>query len=167
MSETVYPYPQAYKGQEWDELLKAMNAKDVKRTLKATYRKVAGKVKAIVVQHLNASGLRVGNGMMRGIRVRVYPRGSGFMVTVKPHGNTGMYQGHSKGAQPRPVLQYAEDGTGLRLYRHKVAQGGTGRMPAYHFVRDSEEEATVIVERDTMAELERQVQKRMEKIGWQ
>ena len=71
MSETVYPYPQAYKGQEWDELLKAMNAKDVKRTLKATYRKVAGKVKAIVVQHLNASGLRVGNGMTRGIRVRV------------------------------------------------------------------------------------------------
>lgn len=158
-----YNDPRNYDGREWSDLLRAMNARDVKASLKAAYRKEAGKVAQLARERLAGSGLRNAGRMKRNVRVRVYSRGGGFMVTVKPHGKSGYYT-NSAGKQ-KPVAMWAEEGTKPRS-RRTWTGGFTGAMPAYHFMRDTEDAAGTMVEKDLNSAVEQAVEARAAKLGW-
>lgn len=178
MSTEIYDNPAAYEGKEWYELLKAMNARDIKRTLKTAYRRVGKQIADIARQDLASSGLRNGDKMKKNIRVRVYPRGGGFMITVKPHGKQGYYKRSQDGAG-KPVVMWASEGTKDRYARHgkgvfPIGNGGfrtmhgnsTGRMPEYPFLRNAESQGKNIVEQGVVLDIEKAVWERLGKSGW-
>lgn len=177
MSETVYNDPDQYKGKEWNELLQVFNKRDLKTSVKGAYRKVGGEVLKVARQKLMQSGIANASKLKKDIRLRVYPKGGGFMITVKPHGKQG-YHVNRFGLQ-KPVLMWAEEGTKVRYVRKgggQVAQLGDGKwrtlgrrrgqMPAYHFLDGVEAEGAPIIERDIGARLEETVLKRAKKMGY-
>lgn len=58
--------------------------------VKGAYRKTGNEVLKVARQKLAQSGIANAAKLKKGIRLRVYPRGSGFMITVKPHGKQGL-----------------------------------------------------------------------------
>ena len=173
----IYNNPADYKGKEWDELLKEMDAKDIKRTWRSAYRRV-GKLVAQPARDALASAIRHGSAMAKNIRVRVWPKGYGFSVTVKPHGKQGYYR-RSQDGREKPVAMWAQEGTVERHERHggkgvfKTADGfktmkgnRTGKMKGYHFLEASEKQGPSIVEREMYPELEKETEKRLRKLGW-
>lgn len=167
-----------YTGKEWDELLRAMSPRDIKRTLKTAYRRIANQIADIARGDLAGSGLRHGNKMKRSVRVRVYPRGSGFMITVKPHGKQGYYKRSQDGAE-KPVAMWAVEGTKERYARHgrrvypigngqyRTMKGNwTGRMQAYSFLDNARDRGPSIIEQGIKPEIEKAVEERARKLGW-
>lgn len=179
MSTETYDNPAAYEGKEWDELLRAMDARDIKRTLKTAYRRVGKQIADIARQDLVSSGLRHGNKMKKNIRVRVYSRGGGFMITVKPHGKQGYYKRSQDGAE-KPVVMWASDGTKERYQRdggkrtYPLRKGGfrtmkgswTGSMPEYPFLKRARYEGRSLIENAVGAIIESEVYDRARKLGW-
>lgn len=96
---------------------------------------------------------------------RLTVRVGGFMVTVKPHGKTGyIVNRHGK---EKPVLMWAEEGTVERFPRSwrkrflvhtdagfRWVGRSRGKMPAYHFLKEAEEQGPAIVEQEIGKELE-------------
>ena len=116
-------------------------------------------VLAIARGKLMQSGMAHASRLKKDIRLRVYPKGGGFMITVKQHGKQG-YHVNRFGLQ-KPVLMWAEEGTKVRYVRKgggQVAQTADGKwrtlgrrrgqMPAYHFLDSVEAQGASIVERD-------------------
>lgn len=91
MSNTTYNDPSQYKGKEWNKLLQCFNKRDLKASLKGAYRKTGNEILTIARQRLMSSGIAHASKLKKGIRLRVYPRGGGFMITVKPHGKQGYH----------------------------------------------------------------------------
>lgn len=160
----TYDDPRGYTGAEWGELLRAMSPRELRRTLRAAYRREGAKIAAIARRDLAGSGIRNGGRMGRGVRVRVYSRGGGFMVTVKPHGRSGYYT-NSAGRQ-KPVAMWAAEGTSERWRRGWVYSPPTGRMPSYHFMEAAEREAGGMVERDLGPEIELAAIRQAARKGW-
>lgn len=167
-----------YTGKEWDELLMAMNPRDIKKTLKTAYRRIGKQIADIARSDLASSGLRHGNKMKSAVRVRVYPRGGGFMITVKPHGKQGYYK-RSQDGKEKPVAMWAVEGTKERYARHgkgifpvgngqfRTMHGNyTGRMPDYNFLKNAESQGPGIIEGGLAPEIEKSVEERVRKLGW-
>lgn len=172
-----------YTGQEWVELLKKMNGREVKKSLKGAIRKVAGKARKIAQGHLASEGPEVrGNkaDWKKGIRARVYPDryGGGFMITTKARagrrgtgaGEQGMHV--NRFGIKKPIVMWAEEGTKLRRTRGKGVLGlgrkahWTGYMRAFHFMEHSENEIYEMAERDLVPEVEKSVEKIAKKCGF-
>lgn len=179
MSNTTYDDPSQYNGKEWNELLKCFNKRDLKASLKGAYRTVGKKILSIARGNLMSSGLSHASKMKSGIRLRVYPRGGGFMITVKPHGKQGFHL--NRFGLEKPVLMWAEGGTKERMLRYLPSDGHhviktdkgfrtaiafTGRMPAYRFLDGVYEQGVQILNRDIPSNLEGSVMKRAGKLGW-
>ena len=82
---------------------------------------------------LMQSGMAHASRLKKDIRLRVYPKGGGFMITVKQHGKQG-YHVNRFGLQ-KPVLMWAEEGTKVRYVRKgggQVAQTADGRRQVAH-----------------------------------
>lgn len=174
----TYNNPAEYKGKEWDELLRSMNVKDIRRVLKSTYRRVGKQIADIARADLVSSGLRNADKMKRAIRVHVYGRGGGFEITTKFHGKQGFYR-RSQDGKEKPVVMWAQDGTSNRFtYYHKrvipfgggayrtLATNARGSMRKYDFLRRAESQAPGIIENGLGPELEKAVNKRALKLGW-
>lgn len=162
----VYLNPAEYTGQEWDELLRAMGSRQIRNSLKVAYRRMGRQILAIARASLLSSGLANASRMRSGIRLRVYPRGGGFLVTVKPHGKRGFYRRPQDGKE-KPVLMWAEEGTKARYRRHgAVGSSRTGRMPAYHILDEANSRGKTIFETGINSELKRAVRERAAKLGW-
>lgn len=170
--------PNEYTGKDWDELLQAMNPRDIKRTLKAAYRRVGKMIADIARSDLASSGLRHGNKMKGNIRVYVYSRGGGFKVTVKPHGKQGYYK-RSQDGKEKPIAMWAEEGTTERHLRHgnhvypigngqyrTMKSDWTGSMRGYHFMIHANVMAEPIIDKNIQPEIEKAVYERLKKIGW-
>ena len=177
MSTTVYNDPGRYQGKEWNELLKVFSKRDLKAALKGAYRKTGNEVLKVARQKLAESGIANASKLKKGIRLRVYPRGGGFMITVKPHGKQGFHV--NRFGLQKPVLMWAEEGTKVRYVRKgggQVTQLGNGKwrtlgrrrgqMPAYHFLDGVESDGGQIIEREISPRLEEAVMKRAEKMGF-
>ncbi len=175
MAKITYNNPSEYQGKEWDELLRAMNPREIKRTLKSAYRRTANQIRDIARSSLVSSGLQNASKMKTGIRVRVYSRGGGFMITVKPHGKLGYYKRAQDGKE-KPVLMWAAEGTADRYARHggriyPLGQGQfrtmkgnyLGKMPSYNILDEAERQAPGIIERNLGGEIEKSVSKWLEK----
>lgn len=165
-----------YTGQEWTELLRAMDGKQIKSTLKTAYGRIGKEIADLARASLTSSDIRNASRMKRLIRVRVYPDGGGFMITVRPHGSSGFYTNHA-GLQ-KPVLMWAEEGTRERKPRHKTAyvvrtvEGrfitthGMGAEKAYHILTPAEQRGGQIIQAELPSDIEAAAVKRMEKTGW-
>lgn len=175
MSTRTYDDPSKYKGKEWDELLQVFNKRDLKASLKGAYRMTGKEILQIARQKLMASGIAHASSLKKDIRLRVYPRGGGFMITVKPHGKTQGYHTNRFGLQ-KPVVMWAEEGTKYRFprkggYVAKTDKGyfrvtKMGKMPAYHFLDDAERMAPPIIERDMGKAIGSSVMQRAAKKGF-
>lgn len=165
----VYINPAEYTGREWDELLRAMDGRQIRNTLKVSYRRIGRQVLAIARARLASSGLANAARMRSCVRLRVYSRGGGFMVTVRPHGKQGYYRRRQDGKE-KPVVMWAEEGTKERYRRHGaigyMANSRTGRMPAYHFLNGLEQRGYTIIETSLPPELKQAVYDRAAKLGW-
>ena len=177
MSETVYDDPGRYKGKEWQDLLRVFDKRDLKAAMKGAYRKVGNEVLKVARQKLAQSGMAHASKLKKDIRLRVYPKGGGFMITVKPHGRQGFHT--NRFGLQKPVLMWAEEGTKVRYVRKgggQVVKTGDGewrtlgrrrgQMPAYHFLNGVEAGGAPIIERDIGARLEEAVLKRAAKMGY-
>lgn len=105
----------------WCMLLQCFNKHDLKALLKGAYRKTGNEILAIARQRLMSSGIVHASKLKKGIRLHVYPRGGGFMITVKPHGKQG-YHVNRFGLE-KPVLMWAEEGTKERMIWHLMSDG--------------------------------------------
>lgn len=179
MSNTTYNDPSQYKGKEWNELLQCFNKRDLKASLKGAYRKTGNEILTIARQRLMSSGIAHASKLKKGIRLRIYPRGGGFMITVKPHGKQG-YHVNRFGLE-KPVLMWAEEGTKECMIRHLMSDGKhvvriegryrrvgafTGKMPAYHFLDGVYEQGVQILNRDIPSNLEDSVMRKAGRLGW-
>ena len=116
--------PEGYTGREWQYLLRRMDGKEIKKSLRRAIRVEAKKAQKIAQSYLGTSGLQVqGNtsDWKKGIRIYIYnpSKATGFMVTVKARaarktgkGEKSMHQ-NRKGFK-KPVLMWAEEGTRSR-----------------------------------------------------
>lgn len=112
-------WPAPWSG--WCMLLQCFNKRDLKALLKGAYRKTGNEILAIARQRLMSSGIAHASKLKRGIRLRVYPRGGGFMITVKPHGKQGCHV--NRFGLEKPVLMWAEEGTKERMIWHLMSDG--------------------------------------------
>lgn len=153
----------------FDDLLREMTPRQLRNSLKGAYRKVAKQAKDIAVGKMQTSGLHVmGNksDLKKAIRTRIYSRGGGFMVTVKPDRQNKKSMHRNRRGFLKPVLMWAEEGTTGRFTRNGQRRGHiTGSMPAYHFMSDSEEQMRQTVENGLYPELEQAVEKQARKAG--
>lgn len=184
MSETVtYDKNHPFQGKEFTDVLRAMDARQIKLTLKSAYRKEGKKVKKIVEQvaasATAASGPHAGSTLRHGAavgataKVYVYSRGGGFMVDARARGRRGAQYTNSAGAT-KPVLMWATEGTAVRGRTnwngkdggHKRRRGAyRGRMPRYDIIDRAEAQAVSFVEADLQGEVEAATWKRAKKMG--
>lgn len=164
-------------GQAWNDLLKTFDQRDLKRTLKDAYRRTGKMIAAVAKRSVESSGIADARQLARGVRVRVYPRGGGFMITVKPHGKSGYIK--NRHGLEKPVLMWAVEGTVERYPRSwakrflvNTGDGfrwvgrNRGKMPAYHFLDAAEAQGPKIVEDEIGTAIENATMKRAAKLGW-
>lgn len=150
-------------------LLREMTPRQIRNSLKRAYRAEAKKVKKIAERKLDSSGLHVmgsKSDLHKGIRTRIYSRGGGFMLTVKPgKGNVKSMHKNRRGFL-KPVLLWAEEGTVGRFTRNGMRRGHiTGSMPSYGFMAAAEDEMLQTAENDLLSEVEVAVEKVARKAG--
>lgn len=173
-----------YTGKEWADLLREMDGRQLKKSLRGALRAEAKKAQAIAQQRLETSGLRVKGSTAdwkKGIRIRIYPwsKGTGFMITTKARagsksgrGEKGMHV--NRWGKKKPVLMWAEDGTTTRRTkggRLTWLLGGrkshsTGRMRAYGFMEAAQPAMMTAVEQGLTPEVEKAVVKTARKCGF-
>lgn len=183
--------PEEYTGKEWENLLRQMNGKQIKKSMRGALRAEARKAQKIAQSKLQTSGLQVRGDTAdwkKGIRTRIYPdnKGMGFLVTVKARaasrktgtGEKSMhktYQSIKKPDKygPKPVLMWAEEGTKIRKTKTQTKWGfrkrkghSTGRMDAYGFMEDATPEMFQSVEAGLVPEVEKAVTKVAKKCGF-
>ncbi len=176
--------PKEYTGKEWDDLLREMNAKQIKSSLRSAMRAEAKKAVAIAQRHLASSGLKVQgdtSDWKKGIRSFVYnpSRATGFLVTVKARaasrktgkGEKSMHT--NRFGNKKPVLMWAADGTQYRKTKSQTkwfvrSKKGhrTGRMRDYDFLDKSTPEMFQSVETGLTPEIGNAVTKVARKCGF-
>jgi len=187
-----------YTGKEWNELLKGFSQKQLRNTLKRSYRKVGQSARKVAVAKLHASGLSVKGNQSdwdKGIRLHIYSKGGGFLITVKErHGKQEKSMHTNRKGFKKPILMWAEDGTEMRYAkptkwhyvwsgsyklasRHggayrprkkRVADAGLkrGQMPKKEFLQQAEPGMFRVVETDLGKELETATVKVAKKCGF-
>ena len=186
--DTTYDENHPFDGKEFAAVLNALSPRELKKTLKAAYRVEGKKVKDLVASKAAASGLKHGTSVGRSVRLRVYSRGGGFMVTVKPrNGGKNSKGSAAKGfhknrfGQWKPIALWANAGTQSRYIgdhqgrRIKFGKGRNaqwrtigpfrGSMPAYNFVGKAEAQSVNIVEKDMCGEITSAAKRQLEKRG--
>lgn len=171
-----------YNAQEWTELLKRMDARQLKGALRKSVRREAAKARKTALASLHSSSLKVRgnrNDLDKGLRTFLYTsrKALGFLVTVKARaanrngkGEKGMHL--NRFGLKKPVLMWAEEGTSDRttksktkIYARKRKAHSTGRMPAYGFLEKSQEGMFRQVEEGLVGEIEKAVEEAARKSG--
>lgn len=173
-----------YNAQEWTELLKRMDARQLKGALRKSVRREAAKARKTALASLHSSSLKVRgnrNDLDKGLRTFLYTsrKALGFLVTVKARaanrngkGEKGMHL--NRFGLKKPVLMWAEDGAGTpvrttesktKVYARKREAHSTGKMPAYGFLAKSQEGMFRQVEEGLVGEIEKAVEEAARKSG--
>lgn len=170
---TVYDDHTIFTGEEFRTLLRALDARELRTLLRATYRREGTKVKRLVADRAGHVGIRDGSRMARAsLRVFAYSRGGGFMVTANPRNRQGYYKSRQDRTRPQqrwryghPVGMWLNSGSWKSGERVTKLGGNRGRLYAYHFVENGEQDALKMVRNDVLEELQRQLGKRLGKMG--
>lgn len=170
---TIYDDHTIFTGEEFQAILKALDARELRSLLRATYRREGTKVKQLIAGRAGRVGIRDGEKMARAsLRVFAYSRGGGFMVTANPRNKQGYYKSRQDKVRPQqrwrlghPVGMWLNSGSWKSVDRVTRLGGNRGRLYAYHFVENGERDALLMVRDDVLAELQKQLKKRMGKMG--
>lgn len=168
------------------DVYRSLSAKQQRKAMNKAMRREAGRVRKEVIANLRTATAgkkgRLGKGtrqdIAKGVYVRTYPEryGTGFMVSVKPHGARHGIHTNRRGFQ-KPVLMWAEDGTrhrnvgrrkqsffsksrwtGSRVRNYHRSGHSTGRMPAYGFMAKAERDTSQGVEGRLFADFQKNVE---------
>lgn len=157
-----------------EELLKQLNAKQVRKAMRGAYGAAARKATKIARTKLSSKGVKV-QGLRsdweKGIRPYVYSGLGGFMVTVK--GVKGKSMHVNRRLDKKPVLMWLEDGTDKRrtksaskFWRRKRSGHNTGAVTkALHVLSESESAMLSVVESDLGSEIEKKATNIIKKAG--
>ena len=159
--------------QPLEDMLKLMDSRQIRKTMRGAYGAEARKVVKIARSHLASKSIEVRGSQAdwaKGIRPYVYSGIGGFMVTVK--GIKGKSMHVNRNLDKKPILMWAEDGTkrrhtktATRVWTRKRKRHYTGSMPAIHVLAETEEAMRSNVETDIGAELEKKAIKIIKKSG--
>lgn len=169
---------------ELAKLYASLSPKEQRKAIAASMRREANRLKKAAQTRVRTSGLSAKTGVDKGVYARVYPKryGTGFMVSVKPHGAKKGIHTNRQGKQ-KPVLLFAEEGTkqrnvGRRKGNAQYRQGrfaqkkwrdynrsghSTGRMSPYKFLAMTEQTETAGIEQRLWTDFERNVDKAAKK----
>lgn len=173
--------PKDYTGKEWTDLLRGFSTRQIRNTLKRSYRKVGKEAQQIAVGKLRTSGLSIkgASDYDKGLRLHIYSKGGGFLITVKARsasrktgkGEKSMHV--TRTGNKKPVWMWAEEGTKSRKTKTKTRiavrarkSHSTGSMPAYGFLKAAEPEMFRAVENSLTKELETATVKVAKKAGF-
>lgn len=164
--------PDDYNADELRALMKQLSRRELKKSLKAAYRREAADLRDMATASLRSSGLQVqgdSSDWEEGVRTFIYTGGGGFMVTVKPHGNVGKGIHTNRYGRQKPVLMWAEEGTQSRKTVGRRGRKGhdTGSMPGYHFLTRIESQMRSHVEATIGGQLDIEVRKTAKKCGFE
>ena len=155
-------------GKHFTDLLREMNVKQLRNSLRRAYRAEAKKQLAIAQGYAARTGMHNAAASAKAVYSYVYSRGGGFLVTVKGNkkNDKGMYR-NSKG-RLKPVMMWAEDGTENRSTRNggQRRSHATGSMGRYGFLQKAEAEMFPTAEADLLPEVEAAVEKVARKAGF-
>jgi hypothetical protein len=173
--------PKAYTGKEWTDLLKQMNARQIKNSMKGAIRREANNARKIAQYKLSTQPIDVQGSQSdwkKGIRARIYPKGTGFLITVKSRAANKQGQGEksmhkNRQGLKKPILMWAEDGTNPRKTKTKtkiftrLRKGHkTGRMPTYEFLDKATPDMFMSVETNLSSSVEASVARQAKKAGF-
>lgn len=140
-----------YDDSNLQRLWEALDPKQRMKALKGAFRREANRVRKVAVSNLRQS-IRGDKELERGVRALVWKQKAGFRVTVgtkrankKGKGEAGYYISRKRrgksGATGKPVLLWAELGTGKRytksktkIFRRQRKGHFTGSMKPYKFM---------------------------------
>lgn len=118
------------------------------QAMRGAFRKAANAVRKAAVGNLRQSGLRSDRDLEKGIRRIVYKQKAGFRVTIgtktanRKTGKGGAGFHTNRRGQQKPVLMWAEGGTGQRMTKSKTRiwkrarrSHPTGAMRGYSFMK--------------------------------
>lgn len=155
-------------GKHFTDLLREMNTKQLRNSLKRAYRAEAKKQLSIAQGYAARTGMHNATALAKTVYSYVYSRGGGFMVTVKGNkkNDKGMYR--NSRSKLKPVLMWAEDGTGSRVTRGGGFRSAhpTGSLKKYGFLERAEAEMFPTAEKDLLPEVEDAVAKVAKKAGF-
>lgn len=172
--------------QTFAQVFEALDLKEQRKALRSAMRREANSVRKTVIGKMQGGGLGRGTRqpLAKSLYARVYPDkfGAGFMVSVMPHGNKGIHTNRQR--MKKPVLMFAEEGTrprrvgkrrkavsytsrltGKRQRGYMRSGHRTGSMPAYHFMRDAEQQATQSVEQNLFRDFQDNLNRELRKKG--
>lgn len=169
-----YDDKRIFTGEEFEAILRALNERELRQVLRATYRKEGTKIVKLIASRTGRIGIRDGEKMARkSLRVFTYSKGGGFMVTVKPRGKKGLFMTRQDKTAPskrwrygHPVGMWLNSGSWRTGNRVTQTGGRRGRLYGYHFVENGEHDAVIMVRKDVMDDLKTTLQKRMGKMGF-
>ena len=122
-----------YDDRRLRQLFAELNSEHQKRVFRNAFRRGANKLRSQAVKNLRGS-IRSDRDLEKGIRSIVFKQMVGFRVTV----GTGKGKGFHKTRRGvlKPVLMWAEDGTGYRRTRGSAKRPSrvTGKMKRYGFL---------------------------------
>lgn len=152
---------------DFRELWNSIGYKEQKKILKSAFRKEGNKVKEIAAPNVTKSGLGKGTkqDITKGLHVRVYPKGFGFMVSTQAHGNKYMHT--NRHGKMKPVLFWTATGTHYRWTKGGKKSGKNlfrGKMRNYGFIDKSESEASKMVETDLWQMIEANLDKAVKRL---
>ncbi len=174
MEETETMSDRTNISKSFTDLLGALDLKDQRKALRGAMRREGNRLKKTAAAKLRGSGIGQGarQKLSKGIRLRVYPEkyGAGLLVSVKPQGKRGFH--HNRQGLEKPVLMWAEDGTGHRrtktktkFFVRKRKGHPTGRMKRYGFMRRTEELCADSVGRNLFNDFRKNIERAVRKKG--
>lgn len=154
-------------------MLQELEPKRQRQALQGGFRRTAAIVRRAAVANMKASGLHTNAEMIRSIRTVVYRKICGFKVTVgtKKISQSRLSKLDDKSAKRlqrmRLVPLWAEGGTKRRTTKGGFLRKGKNRgsMPAYEFMKKTENEMKGEIDRLLKMEIEKNVEKTVKKYG--
>lgn len=190
----------------FNDVFQALDLKAQRKAMRSAMRREGKRLKAEAANNIQTSKLTApgktwktgkrkrqygGNAgdLKKGIRTRVYPEryGTGFLLTVKPHGRSGRdprIMHVNRQGKMKPILMWAEDGTRYRKVGNRKSsffsksrftgrairnyiRGGhsTGRMRRYGFIRKTDGQAERTVEENLFKDFQENLDRAARKKG--
>ena len=159
----------------WTSFLQELGGREQRKALRGAMRREGQRVRKLAISALHGSGLKVGPAADKNIRLWVYGRGLGFLVTVKAGGrgkrNDAVMYTTSRGLK-KPILMRSNEGTEERRTKNRTKffirtrRGhSTGMMPATHFMAKAEAQAPGVIEPNIAKDIEQSVTRVARKNG--
>lgn len=183
MDNTVADLSKPFK-----DVYEVLDMKDQRLALRGAMRKEGKRLREKAVTNARLSGLgkksKSETDVTEGIYLRVYPNryGSGFMLSVKPHGDKAIHV--NRQGKKKPVLMWAEDGTryrrvgkraksffgksrytGKNIRYYNRSGRSTGRMKRYAFLEKTEVQEGVKIEQNLFNDFQNNLERKARKKG--